>query len=159
MSASCLALIPLIAFLIFGSTSVLIDLREHRLPNKLTLRLTVVVLASQTLTSIALANWANWPAIIKTVLWLFGSFLIIYFLSRNSLGFGDVKFAIPCALIIGWYSPSHWAAFLWVSFGCAALIAVLLWLVGRATSTSAIAFGPFMYLGVLIVATNALLSG
>jgi len=151
--------IPLAVFLLFGLRSILIDLRLHRLPNKLTVRLTLLVLASEIATSLGLRDWSHWQPMLKTLIWISVIYFVIYGLSRNNLGFGDVKFAVPCAVTIGWYAPGQWANFFWVSFGCAGLVAIALWLSGKASRSSPIAFGPFMYLAVIIVATNALLSG
>ena len=151
--------IPLATFLLFGLSSIVTDLQVHRLPNKLTIRLTLLVLMSEIATSSVLRDWSQWQPMLEALGWILVIYLVIFSLSRNSLGFGDVKFAIPCAVTIGWYAPGHWTNFLWVSFGCAGLVAIALWLTGKASRSSPIAFGPFMYFGVLIVATNALLSG
>jgi len=156
---SLITSIPLATFLLFGLRSIVIDLQVHRLPNKLTVRLTLLVLVSEIATSSVLRDWSQWQPMLETLFWISVIYLVIYALSRNSLGFGDVKFAIPCAVTIGWYAPEQWTNFLWVSFGCAALVAIMFWLSGKASRSSPIAFGPFMYFGVLIVATNALLSG
>ena len=159
MRTSLLTSIPLATFLLFGLSSIVIDLQVHRLPNKLTIRLTLLVLMSEITTSSLLRDWSQWQPMLEALGWILVIYLVIFSLSRNSLGFGDVKFAIPCAVTIGWYAPGQWTNFLWVSFGCASLVAIALWLTGKASRSSPIAFGPFMYFGVLIVATNALLSG
>ena len=159
MNTSLIVMVPLLAFLLLGLKSIVIDVQEHRLPNKLTARLAIYIVVFEVLTSVVLNEWSHWLPMFQTVTWIFAIFLVIYWPSKNSLGFGDVKFAVPCALIIGWYTPSHWVDFFWISFGCAAVVAGLLWLTRRASRSSAIAFGPFMYVGVLIVASKAVLSG
>lgn len=159
MSDQIFFIVPLIAFILVGLRSVVIDIREHRLPNGLTVQLLVITTFVQIYTSIVSQDWSRWLPTLKTVLCISASYLLLYVLSKNSLGFGDVKYAIPCALTVGFYAPNQWLTFLWISFGCAALTAILLWSVGRADRSSAIAFGPFMYLGVILVAAAALLSG
>jgi len=159
MSDQIIFLVPLVAFTLVGFRSVVIDLREHRLPNGLTVQLAAVSLFAQICTAIVSQDWSRWLPTFKTVLCISAGYLLLYALSKNSLGFGDVKFAIPCALTVGFYAPNQWLAFLWISFGCAALTAILLWGIGRADRSSAIAFGPFMYLGVILVASTALLGG
>jgi leader peptidase (prepilin peptidase)/N-methyltransferase len=154
-----LTISPIAVFTIFGFRSIVVDFWEHRLPNELTIKLALYLIGSQILISLILSEWSRWLPMTQTVISLCGIYFILYVLSRNSLGFGDVKFAIPCAMTIGWYSPGLWLNYLWITFGGAALSVVILWLVGRANRSSSIAFGPYMYLGVIIVATSAVLSG
>jgi len=138
---------------------VYVDFREHRLPNGLTLRLLLVLVVSMIVSSLSLHDWTRWQPMIAAVFCVSTVFFILYLLSKNGLGFGDVKFAIPCAMTIGWYSPGQWLDYLWITFGCAALTSIILWILGKANRSSAIAFGPYMYLGVIIITCKTLVSG
>jgi leader peptidase (prepilin peptidase)/N-methyltransferase len=78
-------------------------------------------------------------------------YLLLYLFSRGSLGMGDVKFAFPLGLCIGWYSADHWLVAIFVSFLSAGLVAVIGLATKRMTRKSRLAFGPYMFLGTLIV--------
>jgi leader peptidase (prepilin peptidase)/N-methyltransferase len=78
-------------------------------------------------------------------------YLLLYLVSRGSLGMGDVKFAFPLGLCIGWYSADHWLVAIFVSFLSAGLVAVIGLATKRMTRKSRLAFGPYMFLGTLIV--------
>lgn len=151
--------LPLFCFIIFGAESVIIDFREHRLPNILTIRLALAVLISQVTASLLVPSFESWLPMLRTVVFLFLAFLVLYLISRSSLGMGDVKFAIPCALVIGWYAPNQWVSFLWLAFGSAAAYAVIIWMRSGINRNSFIAFGPFMYLAVVFICGMSLLSG
>jgi len=159
MSDPIVVLAPLIVFIVIGMFSVFVDLREHRLPNPLTVLLTIALISAQLFVSLSTRDWSVWSGILTTTAWVTATYLGLYLLSRGSLGFGDVKFALPCAIVIGTYAPTQWLAALWIAFGAAALSALALFLLGKASRSSAIAFGPFMYLSVLIVAIRAITSG
>jgi leader peptidase (prepilin peptidase)/N-methyltransferase len=159
MTQSLFLVLPLITFILYGFAPVLIDIREHRLPNKLTFRLTVILLSVLVLSSLATGDWSAWLPMCVSVSYICGGYLFLFVMSKNGLGFGDVKFAIPCAATIGWYAPTDWLLYLWISFGLGAATAIILIGRGKASRASAIAFGPFMYLAVILVAANAVLSG
>ncbi|NBX70884.1 MAG: hypothetical protein EBQ98_03145 [Actinobacteria bacterium] len=159
MSQAIVSLIPLITFALFGITAVLVDIREHRLPNILTIRLTVVLLGVLAITSLRSGAWSGWLPMVTCTSYICGTFLLLFAVSKNGLGFGDVKFALPCGLMVGWYAPSQWLWCLWISFGLAAMTAVAMWVMGKASRTSAIAFGPFMYFSAILVAMKAVMSG
>ena len=159
MFRSSLELLPLLSFVILGFKSVLIDIREHRLPNRLSLQITGLVLSSELLISLESRSWSVWLPTVKCCLLLTTIYLTLFLISKNGLGFGDVKFAVPCGLVIGWYSPNQWLTCIWISFISAALFSVFLRTKHLVTLRTAIAFGPFMYLGVVIVSGQAILSG
>ena len=71
---------------------------------------------------------------------------------------GDVKFAFPLGLCVGWYSPNFWLMTIFVSFLMAGLIAIIGLVTKRVTRKSRLAFGPYMFLGTLIVCGLAIFS-
>ena len=79
------------------------------------------------------------------------SYVLLYLLSRGSLGMGDVKFAFPLGLCVGWYSPGNWLAAIFVSFVLAGIVAVIGLVAKRMTRKSRLAFGPYMFLGTFLV--------
>jgi leader peptidase (prepilin peptidase)/N-methyltransferase len=85
-------------------------------------------------------------------------YLILFALSRGALGMGDVKFAFPLGLTIGWYVPDMWLMAIFSSFLCAGVVALIGIAAKRITRNSPIAFGPFMFLGSLFVIAFSVLS-
>ena len=78
-------------------------------------------------------------------------YVLLYFISRGALGMGDVKFAFPLGLCVGWYSADQWLVAIFVSFLIAGLVAVIGLATKRITRKSRLAFGPYMFAGTLIV--------
>ena len=63
------------------------------------------------------------------------------------MGFGDVKLAIPLALLVGWPYVFVW---LLASFVSGAVVGVALLAIGKAHLGKPIPFGPFLILGALV---------
>jgi leader peptidase (prepilin peptidase) / N-methyltransferase len=85
-------------------------------------------------------------------------YLLLYLVSGRSLGMGDVKFAFPLGLCVGWYSADYWLVAIFVSFLLAGMVAVIGLVTKRMTRKSRLAFGPYMFLGTLIVCGLAVFS-
>lgn len=76
-------------------------------------------------------------------------FLLLIHLATfgRGMGLGDVKLAIPAALILGWPSSLAW---MFLSFVLGAIVGVLLILLKKAKFGKHIAFGPFMVISFFI---------
>jgi leader peptidase (prepilin peptidase) / N-methyltransferase len=144
-------LFPMILLAYFGIRLSIIDFKSHRLPNQLVGWFAVI--------EVFLLGFLSWfaddLARLMTAL-VVGvasttAYLLLYFLSRGALGMGDVKFAFPLGLCVGWYSANHWLVAIFVSFLLAGLVAVIGLATKRMTRKSRLAFGPYMFLGTLIV--------
>jgi len=85
-------------------------------------------------------------------------YIILFMLSRGSLGMGDVKFAFPLGFTVGWYAPELWLMAIFSSFLCAGVVALIGIAAKRITRNSPIAFGPYMFLGSLFVIAFSVLS-
>ena len=79
------------------------------------------------------------------------SYVLLYLVSRGSLGIGDVKFAFPLGLCVGWYSANQWLLAIFVSFLIAGVVAVIGLVTKQMTRKSRLAFGPYMFLGTFLV--------
>ena len=133
----------------FGAQLSAIDLKEHRLPNQLVAWFTAIQLATLIALSLDDFNELKTPLLVAIV--TTAIYLILFILSRGALGMGDVKFAFPLGLCVGWYSANHWLVAIFVSFLLAGLVAVIGLATKRMTRKSRLAFGPYMFLGTLIV--------
>ena len=154
-----LEVLPLGAFMWFAVKSTLIDIRDHRLPNELTIKATIVLFSIFLIESLWAGNWGTWSRTLMAILQTLAVYLALFMLSRGSLGFGDVKFSIPCAAVVGWYCPEFWAAAIWFSFGSAAVTALTLRVKNGLTPGHALAFGPFMFLGTIMTICPTLIGG
>jgi leader peptidase (prepilin peptidase)/N-methyltransferase len=120
------------------------DIREHRLPNALTLP---AVAVTQLIVLMASALDNSWGRYLNAVI----AFALVAAIGlalavANSMGMGDTKLLLATTPLLAWHSNA--AAF------AAAALAVLLagtWAVLRlqrgAMATAAIAFGPFLLIG------------
>jgi leader peptidase (prepilin peptidase)/N-methyltransferase len=76
-------------------------------------------------------------------------FLFLHLITKGrGMGLGDVKLAIPLALILGFEKSWSW---LFASFVIGGIVASILLLLKRANLKTKIAFGPFMILAFWIV--------
>jgi leader peptidase (prepilin peptidase)/N-methyltransferase len=149
-------LIPLLVLVGFGARLSAIDLKEHRLPNQLVAWFTAIQLAALIALSLEGINKLKTPLLVA--IGTTAIYLILFILSRGALGMGDVKFAFPLGLTIGWYVPDMWLMAIFSSFLCAGVVALIGLAAKRITRNSPIAFGPYMFLGSLFVIAFSVLS-
>lgn len=127
-----------------------VDLRLHRLPD----RLTIGLLASGvTLLAVAAAVDGSWSAYVRALLGgvvLGVLYLVLFVVARSGLGAGDVKLAVPLGLHLAWFG---WptlviGAFSGVVIG--GLISVVMLIMRKATLVTAVPFGPAMATGAVL---------
>lgn len=134
----------------FGVLLALVDSNVHRLPDQLTLSLSVaapVLLLFADLTPGADGAWST--AVLGGFVLGF-CYLVLFLINPSGMGFGDVKLALSLGVALGWYGWQvlffgAFAGFLLGSLYGAALI-----LLRKAGRKSAIPFGPFMIGGTLL---------
>jgi len=149
-------LLPLLVFAGFGIRLSAVDLKVHRLPNYLVAWFTV----TQVVILIGL-NLGDLELLMISILTAAGTtaiFLILFILSRGAFGMGDVKFAFPLGLTVGWFAPDLWLIAIFTSFLLAGIVAVIGLVAKRIERTSHIAFGPYMFLGSFVVIAYSVLS-
>lgn len=141
------------AYAVFAIASVwlsVIDIREHRLPNRGTLALLPALLALFALAAWALGDFAPfWRAVIAAVV-LFVIYLILNLVYPAGMGMGDVKLAPSIGVALGWWS---WGTVWWGSAFAVLTMGVLslvLLVTRKASMKTALPFGPFMFLGAWI---------
>lgn len=153
-----ISLLPMIPLAYFGIRLSIIDFKVHRLPNQL-----VGWFAVTELLLLGFLSWfADDLARLMTALGVGVAtttiYLLLYLLSRGSLGMGDVKFAFPIGLCVGWYSADLWLLAILVSFLLAGLVAFIGLATKRMNRKSRLAFGPYMFLGTSMVCGLAVFS-
>lgn len=140
----------LIAFAVLGVALSVVDLREHRLPDRLLLPGYPIALVL--LGAASLAAGTGWPLVraIAAGGALFAFYLALRLASPSSMGGGDVKLAGLVGLHTGWFG---WDAFLIgavAAFVLGGIAGIALLLARRARRTTPIPFGPFMLAGAWV---------
>lgn len=142
---------PLIGIAYFAAVTiplVVYDLRERRLPNKLTLPGLVVSVVTLALTT----EWAKFLLAlgISALLFLVGTLISV----RGWIGMGDVKLFTGLSMLLAWFDPLLvWQASLW-AFGIAATFVLVGFVAKKMTARSTIALGPYLLIGFWVVVTQ-----
>jgi leader peptidase (prepilin peptidase)/N-methyltransferase len=151
-----LPLMPLlVVWLVVGGVLTVIDLREHRLPNAITLPMLIVtplgLFVADLLDAVqapALAGWSG--AGLGAVLWL-AVLGLLWVVSRGrGMGLGDVKLGPSLGATLGWLSVETALIGLVASFIIGGLVSLVLLVSRRADRRTAIPFGPFLFAGALV---------
>lgn len=144
------SLFPLAPVIYFGIRLSIIDLQTHRLPNRLVALFTACEVAILGVLSWVAADLGRMINALGVATATLGIYLVLFLLSRGAFGMGDVKFAFPLGLCIGWFAPKFWLTSILVTFLLAGLVAVIGILFKKINRNTAIAFGPFMFAGTLL---------
>jgi leader peptidase (prepilin peptidase)/N-methyltransferase len=140
-----LELLPLVVLLLFGLRLSIIDIRSHRLPNQVVAAMTLISFLAQALIALTQSQLDRLIAALATALVTTLVYLLLYVCSRGSLGMGDVKFAFPLGLAVGWYNPEQWLPAIFITFCLAGLVAITGIALKRTSWKSALALGPYMF--------------
>jgi leader peptidase (prepilin peptidase)/N-methyltransferase len=126
---------------LFTIPLVVIDLRERRLPNKITL-------PAIALTFVGIMLTGDWGRVGVAVICTAALFLLGTGLSfKGWLGMGDVKLLVPIGLTLGWFGWEVLAIGLGLAFFIAGGYVLVRMGMQKITATSTIALGPFLLLG------------
>ena len=151
MISQSLAYLPLLCVWgIAGTALVVIDIRTHRLPNRIVFSLYPLVVLALALAG-ALGGLGSWTqALMGAGIWflLLGAVWLVT--SGKAMGFGDVKLAPLLGLSLGWFGWEIATVGVICAWFLGGIYAGLLILIGRAQRSSAIAFGPFLIAGFWI---------
>jgi leader peptidase (prepilin peptidase)/N-methyltransferase len=139
---------PLIGIGFFAATTIplmVIDFRERRLPNKITIPGYLISLLGLVLT----LEWSRVLTAVVISALLFGIGTLISL--KGWIGMGDVKLVSGLSLLLAWFDPSLvWQATLW-SFGLATVVVLVGFIAKKITTRSSIALGPYLLLGFWVV--------
>jgi leader peptidase (prepilin peptidase) / N-methyltransferase len=134
----------LLCAIILGTVDVLV----HRLPLRVVAAMLVGVEAPLTVAAAVHGDWAalQRAAIAAVVL---GVVFALLCLPRSGLGLGDATLAVPIGFVLGWVGWPAVTAWVIVTLLLSNIAAVAMLVTRRASWKSAIAFGPYMLLGVV----------
>jgi leader peptidase (prepilin peptidase) / N-methyltransferase len=146
------ALLPaFLAVALIGTPLVVIDLRVHRLPNRLVL---AALLAEAALLTVAAAQRDDWGELLRAAegaAAAFAALAVLWFIAPRSFGFGDVKLGGVLGGYLGWFGWAHVYYGIFAGFLLGAVLSIGLLATRRATMKTAIPFGPMLVVGPLVV--------
>jgi len=146
--AAVLLVAALAACVLLGGRLSVIDLREHRLPDRLTGPLAAVVFPCTIAAGLIAGAVGNTGRTLACAAIGGAGFLAVHLISPATLGFGDVKLVPSLAALTGFVSWGHAL----LSFVLAVLLAGLAGIVVmivRRNRRAQLAFGPALVLGTL----------
>ena len=80
----------------------------------------------------------------------FGALLVVHLVRPDGMGFGDVKLAALCGLVLGWHGLADVIVGIYGGFVLGAVIGVALMAFGRVRRGVTIPFGPFLAAGTML---------
>ncbi len=137
-----IALIPALYLLVVAWPLTVIDLREHRLPNRLVLPAFPVALLAQLIATIISADWARQLSAVLIALAVGVIGLGANYI--DTLGMGDVKLATVIALTLGYFNPWLPAIAIGIAFVLAFAVVIVLITLGKVKIGSSIPLGPYL---------------
>jgi len=143
------ALLRYTMILVFGYLAMLIDLNTRHIPNSLILSMLSVWLFVM-IPQIFLDTETGIRLLKDSVLGLLtggGLFLLVYLISRNGLGGGDVKFMAAAGLYLGFRSTIPAILYGTTLAALTGIVLILLKKIGRKDTMP---LAPFLYVGILI---------
>ncbi len=138
------------AYLYFAAVSVplaLVDLRTHRLPNRLTLSGYPILAVLLLLPAMVEGRWQDLGRAGLAGAALLAFFGVLHLINPAGMGLGDVKLAGPMGAILGWGSWSAVLVGTMAGFFLGAIVGLTLMALKRAGRKTALPFGPFMLAG------------
>jgi leader peptidase (prepilin peptidase) / N-methyltransferase len=146
------ALPAFVALALVATPLLLIDVRSHRLPDRLVLPAAGAALALLAVAATVRGDWAALGRAVAAAGVVFAIFCTAALLSPASLGFGDVKVAGLLALYLGWLGWGHVFYGIFAGFLLGAFVAVVMLVSRRVSLKSHIALGPALITGALLIA-------
>ena len=151
-----LSLVPIALIAALAIPLSVIDIREHRLPNRHTYFLIATVVAGTLLASLLQARWLDF-AIGMGVGML--TALVGYLLAKfGAIGMGDVKLLIAMHICLAWHSPVLVLFSLTLGLALASSVGLFGLVMGKLKPRTLIPLGPYLLIGFLIVSYSPVLA-
>jgi leader peptidase (prepilin peptidase)/N-methyltransferase len=151
-AAGLSALLPaFIALALACVPLMVIDLELHRLPNRLVGGAALVAVVLLPIAALVQRDAAALVRSAAAAAAVFGALFLLAFIAPRSFGFGDVKLGGVLGAYLGWFGWMYVYYGIFAGFLLGSLVAVALLASRRASLKSAMAFGPMLILGALVV--------
>ena len=149
---SRLALVAFVhgALLGIGGWLTIVDVRTHRLPNRIVLPTLVALLALAVIDALLTRESGPLTGALLGLLALGGFYALLRLVSRSGMGGGDVKLAAVIGFLLGWHGGEALVIGAASAFVLGSLFALVLILLRRADGATRIAFGPWMIAGAVL---------
>jgi leader peptidase (prepilin peptidase)/N-methyltransferase len=134
-----------------GSALTVIDYEHHRLPNRLVYPAAIGAFALLALAAAVDDDWSDYLRAVAGAAVAYVALFVLKFISPRSFGWGDVRLGGVLGAYLGYHS---WLAVyygLFAGFVIGALVSIVLIARRRASRKTAIAFGPMLLVGALVV--------
>ncbi len=125
-----------------------IDLREHRLPNRLVLPALPITLLGQLIAAWLGSQWLNLAIAVFCSVSAFGIGLLVNRFAN--LGMGDVKLIAAITLALAWFNPLAPFMALLLGFVVATVFVVAQIARRRLKMGSSVALGPYLLVGFVL---------
>ena len=80
---------------------------------------------------------------------MFALYFVLALISPSGMGMGDVKFAAPLGLALGWFGWTVWLVGVFAGFVIGGVVGLVALLLRRVTLRGSIPFGPSMLAGAI----------
>lgn len=146
------ALLPAFAVLALAAAPlVVIDYEHHRLPNRLVAPLAAGAAVLLAVAALVRGDWAPYVRAVEGAAAVFAVLYLLAFISPRSFGFGDVKVGGVLGGYLGWFGWLHVYYGIFAGFVLGSVVALAMLATRRATMKTALAFGPMLVVGALVV--------
>jgi leader peptidase (prepilin peptidase)/N-methyltransferase len=143
-----IVLVPIIYLVAIAIPLSVIDLREHRLPNRFTLSAIAVTFSFLIVSALLTGHWLQFA---MAATYSTGTLLIGWWLAaKEGIGMGDVKLLISLNAISGYYSPLLPLFGMTFGFLAATLVSGIRILLRKLSPSGAIALGPYLLAGFFV---------
>uniref|UniRef100_A0AAU2A0C4 A24 family peptidase n=1 Tax=Streptomyces sp. NBC_00093 TaxID=2975649 RepID=A0AAU2A0C4_9ACTN len=141
------------AWLLLAPVGVLlavVDFRVQRLPDPLTLPLAAAALVLLGVAALLPEHAGDWFISLLGALVLGGAYFVLFLISPNGMGFGDVKLALGLGAVLGWYGWGSVVLGTFAGFLFGGLYGLALVVARKAGRRTSIPFGPFLIAGAFV---------
>ncbi|MFI1356802.1 prepilin peptidase [Streptomyces sp. NPDC020898] len=141
------------AWLLLAPVGVLlavVDFRVQRLPDLLTFPLAAAALVLLGVAALLPEHAGDWLTSLLGALALGGAYFVLFLISPNGMGFGDVKLALGLGAVLGWYGWGSVVLGTFAGFLFGGLYGLALVVLRRAGRRTSIPFGPFLVAGAFV---------
>ena len=128
----------------------IIDYKTHRLPRGVTFRAAIVGGPLLALAAINHDDNGHIGVMFASFIITLVLFALLAAISRGGIGGGDVRLAPVLAMFLGWLGASHVYIGLGSGFILGGVVAAGMLITRRASTSTRIAFGPFLCIGAVI---------
>jgi leader peptidase (prepilin peptidase)/N-methyltransferase len=128
----------------------IIDYATHRLPRGITFRAAIIGGPLLTLAAINHDDNGRIGVMFASFVVTLMLFAVLAAISKGGIGGGDVRLAPVLAMFLGWLGASHVYIGLVSGFILGGVVATGMLVTRRASTSTRIAFGPFLCIGAVI---------